>query len=269
MSIIHKTSLSPVSSITRQPFTCQRDNLNIRGYVFRRETGVLPAIIICHGFLVNQRSVKHYAEFLASLGWAAFIFDFCGGGLFSSSDGKSVEMSVLTEVEDLKSVIKYVKQRKDVNARHISLMGCSLGGAVCALTAAKLKNEIERLILFYPAFCIPDDARRGKMLFARFNPRDIPPIVSRFPMKLGDVYVKAVKDMNIYDEIQGFEGPVLLIHGTADKIVNISYSRKAREVYKQCEYLELEGAGHMFRGIHDRRAMDALRRFITAQQFIY
>lgn len=257
--------LHRASSTTCQPFSCQRENLTIRGHVYRRKTGILPAIIICHGFMANQNSVKHYAEFMANLGWAAFIFDFCGGGLGTISDGEQVKMSVLTEVEDLISVINYVKQRDDVDAEHISIMGCSQGGVVCALTAARLKGDIERLILFFPAFCIPDDARRGKMLFARFDPENIPPVVSHFPMKLGDVYVKAVKDMNIYDEIRGYEGPVLLVHGTKDEIVNISYSRKAREVYKQCEYLEIEGAGHMFKKKHDRKAMEALEKFMTGK----
>jgi len=246
-----------------QPFSCRRDSLTIRGHVFRRETGILPAIIICHGFMANQRSVRHYAESLAGLGWAAFIFDFCGGGLGSTSDGMSSEMSILTEIEDLKSVIMHVKQRKDVDAEHISLMGCSQGGVVCALTAARMKNEIERLILFYPAFCIPDDARRGRMLFARFDPKNVPPVVSRFPMRLGDVYVKDVIGMNIYDEIRGYDGSVLLIHGTKDQIVDISYSRQAREIYKQCKYLEIDGAGHMFKGKHDRIAMEALEKFMT------
>ncbi len=257
MSNMHK--MPPVMC---QPFSCQREALTIRGHVFRKETGVLPVVIICHGFMANQRSVRHYAEFLASLGWAAFTFDFCGGGLVSSSDGKSSDMSVLTEVKDLQAVIKYVKQRDDVDAERISLMGCSQGGVVCALTAARMKDEIERLILFYPALCIPDDARRGKMMFARFDPKNIPPVISRFPMKLGDVYAKAVINMNIYDEIRGYDGPVLLIHGTEDKIVDISYSRQAREVYKRCLYLEIEGAGHMFQAEHDRKAMDALGKFM-------
>ncbi|HOQ10594.1 MAG TPA: alpha/beta hydrolase [Syntrophomonadaceae bacterium] len=260
MNKVHKGS-----PLIRQPFSCQRGSLIIRGHVYRRETGVLPAIIICHGYLANQRTVRHYAEFLAGLGWAAFTFDFCGGGLLSRSDGKPSEMSILTGVEDLKPVINYVKQRNDIDTEHISLMGCSQGGVVCALTAAKIKNEIERLILFSPAFCIPDDARRGKLLFARFDPENIPPVISRFPMKLSDVYVKAVKDMNIYDEIKGYEGPVLLIHGTKDKLVDISYSRQAREVYKQCEYLEIEGAGHIFRRKHDRKAMEALGKFMTGK----
>jgi len=251
--------------IARQPFSCQRGSLTIRGYVFRKKPGSLPAIIICHGFMTSQRMVRHYAEFLAGLGWAAFTFDFCGGGIRSISDGKQEEMTVLTEVEDLKAVIDHVNQRNDVDPKNISLMGCSQGGLVCALTAARLNNEIERLILLYPAFCIPDDARRGRMLFARFDPENIPPVISRFPMKLGAVYAKAVINMNIYDEIRGYEGPVLLIHGTNDKIVDVSYSRQARKVYKQCEYLEIEGAEHMFKGKHDRIALEALDKFMKKE----
>lgn len=258
MNILHNRSV-----IIRQPFSCQRDSLTIRGRVFRKEVDILPAIIICHGFMANQSMVKHYAKLLADLGWAAFTFDFCGGCLRGSSDGKQSKMSVLTEVKDLKSVIEYViKQRSDIDANHISLMGCSQGGAVCALTAAELKNEIERLILFYPALCIPDDARRGKMMFAKFDPENIPSLVSRFPMKLGDVYVKDVINMNIYEEIRGYNGPVLLVHGRKDKIVDISYSRKAKEIYKQCVYLEIDGAGHMFKRKHDLIAMEALNKFM-------
>lgn len=248
--------------VSREPFSCQRGSLTIRGYVFRSEAGRLPAVIICHGFMANQRTVRRYAEFLARLGWAAFTFDFCGGGLKCSSDGETSEMSVLTEVEDLKAVINYVRQRDDVDGSRIALMGCSQGGVVCALTAAGLKNGIERLILLYPAFCIPDDARRGKMLFARFDPENIPPLISHFPMKLGALYAKAVINMNIYDEIRTYEGPVLLIHGTNDKTVDIAYSRQAREVYKQCEYLEIDGAEHMFKGKHDRIAQEAMEKFL-------
>lgn len=248
--------------VNRMPFSCHRGDLTIRGYVFRKEAGVLPAIIICHGFMANQRSVSQYAELAADLGFAAFTFDFCGGCLKGRSDGKQSEMSVLTEVEDLKAVIEYIKHRNDVDADHISLMGCSQGGVVCALTAAKMQKEIERLILFYPALCIPDDARRGRMMFAKFDPDNIPPVVSRFPMKLGAVYVKDVINMNIYDEIQGYDGPVLLVHGTKDDIVDVSYSRKAKEIYRQCTYVEIDGAGHGFNRDYDRTAMDAVKEFL-------
>lgn len=253
------------SGIQRRPFSCKRGSLTIRGHVFRKGNGILPAIIICHGFMANQHSVWHYAKLAADLGWAAFTFDFCGGCLQGTSDGKQSEMSVLTEVQDLKAVMEYVSQRDDVDSSRISLMGCSQGGVVCALTAAEMPDGIERLILFFPAFCIPDDARRGRMMFAKFDPCNIPHVISRFPMKLGGIYAKDVINMNIYDEIRGYDGPVLLVHGTKDEIVDISYSRKAKEIYKQCEYVEIDGAGHIFSKNHDCIAMEALEKFLVRE----
>lgn len=58
-------------------------------------------------FMATQTTVKMYAEKMAAAGIAAFIFDYNGGGVGSKSSGKSTEMSVLTEIKDLKAVIEY------------------------------------------------------------------------------------------------------------------------------------------------------------------
>ena len=60
------------------------------------------AVIICHGFKANQSYVKKYAKAAVSCGYAAYTFDFCGGCIGGLSDGRSTEMSVLTEKMDLK-----------------------------------------------------------------------------------------------------------------------------------------------------------------------
>lgn len=73
----------------------------------------------------------------------------------------SLEMTVLTEKEDLSTVLDYVKNQPFVDSNHIFLMGCSQGGFVSALLAAERENEIEKLILNYPALCICDDCRKG------------------------------------------------------------------------------------------------------------
>ena len=84
-------------------------------------------------------------------------------------------MSVLTEVLDLEAVIDHVLQLPYIDAgKGVLLIGCSQGGFVSALTAARRKEQVSRLALFYPALCIPDDARAGKMIFARFDPRNVP-----------------------------------------------------------------------------------------------
>lgn len=246
-----------------EAFTCKRGELTIRGHVYRETEGVLPPVILCHGFTADETSNKVYAEELAKQGYAAFAFDFCGGGIHTKSDGLTTEMTVFTELEDLRAVMDYVKSLDSVDYSKLTLLGCSQGGAVCAMTAKKYPEEVAKLVLFYPALCIPDDARAGRMLFAKFDPNNVPDIICRFPMKLGGCYAKSVMDMDIFNEIGGYNGPVMLIHGTKDKIVNISYAERASKLYPDCAYYVLEKGKHGFKRKYDREAVGALRMFMA------
>ncbi|MEK5235599.1 alpha/beta hydrolase [Paenibacillus sp. FSL L8-0470] len=93
--------------------------------------------------------------------YAAYCFDFCGGCTHGEgrSDGETTDMTVQTECEDLKAVMDYVKSLSYVDASKVSLMGFSQGGFISALTVAQRANEVEALILLYPALCIPDDVQ--------------------------------------------------------------------------------------------------------------
>ena len=101
------------------------------------------------------------------------------------------------------------------------------------------------------------------MMFYKFDPNNIPDLLGRFPMKLGGDYARCVISMDPYEEMKGYEGPVFLIHGTADPIVNISYSQKLKNIYPKCTYVEVEGAGHGFKRQYDRQACEALKQFMT------
>ena len=80
--------------------------------------------------------MRQYVIELAKLGYAAYCFDFCGGSVMGSkSDGKTTDMSVLTEVADLEAVIAHIRSLPYTGNK--PLMGCSQGGFVSAITAAK------------------------------------------------------------------------------------------------------------------------------------
>ena len=271
MNVFGKVKIKP--GISEKTFECRRGNLFVRGTEYRPEGNDLPIAIVCHGFMAWQDSVKHYAVLLAEMGYASYCFDFCGGSVMKSkSDGKTTDMSVLTEVEDLEAVIEYVSDLPYVDKNRIFLMGCSQGSFVSALTAAKNKYPIEKLCLFYPALCIPDDARAGKMMMSKFDPENIPEILHCGPMKLGRRYAADVMNIDPFDEIGKFSGEVCIVHGTADKIVSLDYSERAAEVYKEnlpegmneneriCFHI-IEGGGHMFSKKHDVIATEKLKEF--------
>ncbi len=269
LKIFQKHRQEPVISV--QEFACIRDRLTIRGTEYRPNGSHLPAAIVSHGFMANQKTVLHYAKHLAEMGYAAYCFDFNGGSVAGSkSDGKTTDMSVLTEVMDLEAVIDHVVSLPYIDSTCVLLMGCSQGGFVSALTAAKRRKQVSRLVLFYPALCIPDDARAGKMMFARFDPHEVPEIVSCGPMKLGRRYVTDVLEMDPFEEIVPYLGPVLIVHGTKDDIVHPDYVRRAYEAYRGRSdtnapvYLEMiEGGGHGFSRKHDKAAIGKMTRFIT------
>lgn len=259
--------------ITKSIFECKRDDLTIRGTEYRSEEENLPIAIVCHGFMAWQDSVRGYTKLLAEMGYAAYCFDFNGGSVMKSrSEGKTTDMSVLTEVKDLEAVIEYLRTLPYVDKENIFLMGCSQGGFVSALVAAKNKYPINKLSMFYPAFCIPDDARAGKMQAAKFDPENVPEIIRCGPMKLGRRYAMDVMHMNLFDEIKSYNGEVLIVHGTTDRIVNVDYAKRARDAYKSttpedidvekrvCLHI-IEGGGHGFSKEQDVIAREYLRKF--------
>lgn len=264
--------------IKESTFECKRDGLTIRGTIYRPKGDHLPIAIVCHGFMAWQDSVKHYAAFLAEMGYAAFTFDFCGGSaMCGKSDGKTTEMSVLTETKDLEAVIEYVRNLSYTDSEKILLMGCSQGGFVSALVAAKNNFPIEKLVLFYPALCIPDDARAGKMMMAKFDPQNVPDTFRCGLMKLGRCYAMDVMQMDAFAEIKNYAGRVCIVHGTKDKIVDVSYANRAAEAYKstmpigmqeskRVQLHFIDGAGHMFSKKHDVIAMKLLKEFAAKHE---
>ncbi len=242
--------------ITETKFEVLRDGKTIRGIEYRPRGEKLPIAIVSHGFLATYKTTKHYARKLAEWGYAAYCFDFIGGGIGSKSDGKLSEMSVLTEKKDLYAVIEYVRGLPYTHAEALTLMGCSQGGFVSALVASELGDMVKKLFLFYPAFCIPDDARAGKMMLFKFDPQNIPDTISCGPIKLGGAYARAVIAMNPYAEIVGY-------HGNKDGIVNVSYAYQAKDAYgENCTMKIISGAHHGFKKKDDRVALAVLCDFL-------
>lgn len=236
----------------------RRDRLSIYGqlYLPARQAQKMPMVIISHGFGGNIGSVEDYAPILARSGIVAYVFDFCGGGQASRSDGSTTDMSVLTEVEDLSAVLEMAKALPFVDERNIFLMGESQGGLVSALVGAKHSTDIQGLILLYPAFRIEDD-------FNAFKSRGEPWPRSQFGVPIGKRYADDARALDTYATIAKFTGKVLILHGDRDSMVPLSYSRKAIDAYRSATLVVMPGAGHGFYGQDLTLAGQKIVAFIT------
>lgn len=265
--------------IEKQLFTCKRDELLIKGIQFMpadyAEDKKYPAIIISHGFTGNYTDAIEFCEEFAKMGYAAFCFSFCGGTAIDTdeavkSEGKTTEMSVLTEVEDLVEVKKYVQSMSFVDVEKISLMGFSQGGFVSGLTAAKCGDEIDKLIMIYPALCIPDDARGCRLAGASYDSNVVPDVIDCGNIHIGKKYHNDVVEMDPYLELSAYQGPVLLIQGLNDEVVNYSYAIRAKENYKegQCHLQLVREMGHGFDENMQSSLIASIRQYLLEREEI-
>ncbi len=236
--------------------------------------GPFPAVILSHSANLNADSMASYAAGFASRGFVAYAFDFCGACEQSRSEGSTDDMTIFTEVEDLKAVIDYVSSLEMVDSERIYLFGTSQGGLVTALAAEDCKDRIKGEILLYPAFNIPDlvrmfsgssqdfnisdlmDMFSGLTVTGSFQNFDVSELMEMFSGSggisglFGKGYSQAFSDSllhyDAYENIGAFKGKVLIIRGSKDFIVSDDVCRKAADRYSDCTMKTIEGAGHGF-----------------------
>ena len=241
--------------------TIYRDNLKIAGelYIPTNDYDVFPLIILSHGFGGNMSSTRNDALTFTKQGFATFIFDFIGGGFSIQSDGQMTEMSVLTEAQDLNTVIDYLLEDERISSHHIFLLGQSQGGFVSTYVAGT-RNDIRGLIGFYPAYCIKDDALEQ---YPNADQVPDPYQMSKMGTTLGKIYYTDVTSFDIYEVMEDIECDTVIIHGAADNVVPVRYAQRAAETIPHCTYLELQGAGHGFSGQDNDKALAAAFNLLT------
>lgn len=220
---------------------CQNEEKNIYGEFYYPEdfdeSQTYPVIIMSHGLNVTHEIYEkgEWVYLAAEQGYVCYVFDFCGGSTSSLSDMDFTEMSVMTEVSDLKAVMDFVEGQSFCNPDQLYLMGQSQGGLATALTAAERGEEVAGMILLYPGFLIPDNIR------TQFASKDEIP-EGTFEMnntEFGSQYALDVYDLDVYETIAAYDGDVLIIHGLNDastlytdslKAITEAYSENASEL---------------------------------------
>lgn len=216
-----------------------------------------PVAIVAHGFNGGHAFGKNYFSTLNSIGYQCYTFDFPCGSTYSQSDPNTMNMSIKDEQSDLQAIVSYFKKQPDVDASRIVLIGESQGGLVSALVAADKPKDVSKLILVFPALCIPDNwnARYPRL-------EDIPDTTRLWNVPMGRRFFTEIRDLKPYDEIGKYKKPVLIVHGDADPIVPIEYSSRAAEVYKNAKLHTIPNAGHGFKPNELQQSMEWIKEFL-------
>lgn len=233
-----------------QGFSIISGGKKLRGIIFNSNVKKpTKTVIISHGYASNMLITSPYVKTFIDEGYVVIMYDFCSSGS-GISCGKSTDMSIFTETANLIDVLDYAKTLDIVDNEHITLCGCSQGGLVSALAGVEREADIQRLILYYPALCIPDDARRGCVIGTKIDPENIPDKFFGLFILLSKKYVHDAKSIDPYEQICKFSKPVLIIHGIEDSLVKIEYSQKAKKLYPNCKLVEIHGDhGFILKGL--------------------
>ena len=204
-----------------------------------------PMVVFCHGFGGRKEGplFELIADTLQAHGIASIRFDFNGHG---ESEGDFKDMTVPNEIEDAKKVVEYVRDLRYVSS--LAIVGHSQGGVVAAMTAGELGTEAFKAVaLMAPAAVLREDAIRGSTFGKQYDPLDPPEYVELFgPQKLGANYIRTAFSLPIYETAAKYQGPALIIHGNADRVVPYTYGERFHHIWPGSEYVLQEYFDHGF-----------------------
>lgn len=222
-----------------------------------KKPGRYPAVILSHGYNGSGSDFAMESEYFASYGFLTLAIDFCGGSSRSRSSGVSTEMSVVTETEDLLAVLDAVKKMPQADAEHIFLFGGSQGGLVSSLAAARREQDVRGLVMYYPAFCIPDDWRKKYP-----DPEQLPGTVEFWNLTLGERYIRDACALDAYAAAAPYRREILIIHGDSDEVVPVDYSLRLQKTCENARLLILPREAHGYTPEGTAEAAEAALMFL-------
>ncbi len=223
------------------------------------EGEIRGGVLLAHCFTCSKsyKITRHIATGIESGGFAVLRFDFTGLG---ESEGDFADTSVTTHIDDLEAAAHYMKDR---GFGACVMVGHSLGGAAVLLAAGNVP-EVKAVV----AIAAPATADHIKHVFtdqdvgqALHTGRVEVKIAGR-PFSISAEFFQDLERHGTLDHIAALDRPLLVIHGTADRIVSIEESEKIFAAARQPRWFAaIPEANHLFTKQED--AQKAARTIVS------
>ena len=212
------------------------DGIDLAGRYLDRHADA--TIVVCHGWPGNKDDMRGLADALADAGFNVLAFDFRSWG---ESDAGPVTLGYC-EAQDVLGAVAFAQARRAGRRHRIGVFGLSMGGAASLLAAASCP-EIEAVVAD-SSYTRLDRAVSGafRSLWGAAAPLfDVP---TRW---VGERLIgTAMTDVSPIRAIEQLSPrPVLIIHGTHDRLIDVCEARALYRTSHDPKALWLvEGADH-------------------------
>lgn len=217
----------------------------MRGFFHKPQQDKHPVCLIFHGFTGQKTGTKfsyvQLARMLEAKGIATFRFDFLGSG---ESDGNFVDMTFQDELSCARVILE--ETLKMENCSEIYVLGHSMGGAVASELAKLYPDQIKKMVLWAPAFNLPDalDYLTGKVARAKTYDHN--------GYEISDKFVQDILKRDFYQDLDIYQNQLLIIHGTKDTTVPYGISNRYKNLFHpDCQFVSIEGGNHNFDKLED------------------
>jgi len=248
-----------------------RDGLSLSAYLTRpvgRKAGAapLPLVLLPHGGPQSRDSddFDTWTEFLANRGYAVLQVNFRGSdGYGREFKSAGLQRWGLEMQDDLSDAVQWAVAQGIADAKRVCIVGASYGGYAALMGLVKTPELYRCAVSFAGVSDLPDliqfdnDYRGGYAATERtfgnaWRDRD---------------RLRATSPALLADRVRA---PVLLVHGSADRVVPVEQSRDMasalRRAGKPYRYIEQEGGDHhLSRNAHRMEFFQALETFLGEQ----
>ncbi len=215
-----------------------RDGTRLSGWYIPASGPPAPGIVLSHGHGRSRSELLPHANFLHQAGYAVLMFDYRHRG---ESEGTEVAMG-LNEQDDLLAAIDHLAGQPDVDARHIGILGLSMGSVVALLVAAR-DQRIKTVVAECPYATAEAIMTRALQHFYHLPRFPFAVAAKRFvELRLGS----SIDIANAIDVVQRIAPrPLMFIADEADAVVGYEETRKLFDAARDPKhYWLVPDAGH-------------------------
>jgi len=201
-------------------------------------------IIMVHGYSSDKEgtSIKDLSEKFTEVGINSFRIDLNGCG---ESEGKFEEQTLSSAVRDIGAAIELMKS---MGYNEIGLFGSSMAGPPCMTIALKypdlfkmaLKAPVSDILAqrkkLYGDEHIEDCKKRGYTYYINKKKGK--------KIKVNYHFFEDAEDYIMHAKVKNIEVPTLIIHGTADNRVDISFTKNLVKDFPAASLIIIGGADH-------------------------